>query len=67
MKPYHDTPTCHCGGPMVLVENATWNHRADDGERIVCCACGDGRAGTDAEFEQARRADEAWKTETRAQ
>jgi hypothetical protein len=49
LLPCHDTPTCTCGGPMVGIGNAHWNHRADDGDRIVCCACGDGRPGTEAE------------------
>ena len=60
MLPHHDTPMCLCGGPMVLVGNAHFNHRANKGDRIVCCACGKGRRGTDAEVEQATKADAAW-------
>ena len=48
---------------MILTENVTFNHRANTGDRIVCCACGTGRVGTDAEVEQARKADAAWETE----
>lgn len=64
MKPYHDTPICECGGPMVGRAVANWNHRAEREHRIVCCACGEGRVGTDAEVAQAEKADAAWKAES---
>ena len=76
IHPWHDTPTCGvngCAGPMVCISNnddGMWNHRAKPGDRTVCCACGEGRVGTDAEYEQAAHADAAWyavaETEYRA-
>ena len=75
MKSWHDTPRCEairrlrlgvqgvCEGPMVLVATAIFNHCANPGDRIVCCACGTGRPGTDAEVAQARKADAAWEAE----
>lgn len=65
LKPWEDCPQCPCGGPMVTRAKADsgWNHRAHEGDRLVCCACGDGKIGTDAEVEQATRADAAWDDE----
>lgn len=61
LVPWHDTPMCPCGGPMVGRRVARWNHRAELAHRLVCCACGEGRIGTDEEVAQAERADAAWE------
>lgn len=64
LPPWHESLLCDvrgCRGPMVTVAIAQWNHRAKTGDRIVCCACGNGRVGTDEEVEQARAADAAWE------
>lgn len=45
-----------CGGPMVTTAEAHWNHRAEPEHRLVCCACGEGRVGTDEEVAQAEAA-----------
>lgn len=55
-----DCPRCECGGPMVGIALADWNHRAKPDDRLVCPACGAGRVGTDAEVAQATEADAEW-------
>ena len=73
-KPWHDTPLCprptsgkhaggSCMGPLIPKRAADWNHRAAPDERLVCCSCGNGQVGTDAEVEQAERAQKAWDAE----
>lgn len=62
LKPWHDTPRCAlCRGPLVTVE---WSGRMDrvrnQDDRLICCACGESCRGSDAEVEQAKRADAAW-------
>lgn len=56
--PWHE---CSRGlrGPMVGIASAHWNHRANPGDRLVCCACGDGIVGTDEQVAQAAAADAA--------
>jgi hypothetical protein len=63
MRPWEDTPLCPCGGPLVTTQVAHWNHRAGVAARLVCCACGEGRVGSDAEVERASKADAAWEAE----
>lgn len=71
LKPWEDTPMCPmlsldgatCRSPLIPKRAADWNHRADDGHRLVCCACGEGQVGTDSEVEQAERAQRAWEAE----
>lgn len=75
IKPWHDTPSCErprttdpsraCGGPLIPRRAADWNHRANHEDRLVCCSCGEGQVGTDAEVEQAERAQQAWEEEER--
>ena len=61
-KPWHDTPRCRpCGGPLVTPEWAGRRDRVSDpGHRLICCACGISCLGTDAEVEQAKKADAAY-------
>ncbi len=50
-----------CGGPLVGIawaETDRWDGPPE--ARLLCCACGKGIVGTDAEVEQARLADEAY-------
>lgn len=58
-----DCPRCPrgCGPFGVPYCCADWNHRAADGDRIVCPACGYGWRGTTEEVLQAIRAQEAWE------
>lgn len=80
LKPWHDTPVCGrvtttpivggmavkpCGGPLLPRRAADWNHRASPEDGLVCCSCGEGVVGTDAEVEQAERAQQAWEAEER--
>lgn len=79
LKPWEDVPICpvmypyrppargmsRCNGPLVPKRAADWNHRAMEDHRLVCCACGEGQVGTDAEVEQAERAQRAWEEEER--
>ena len=61
MKPYHDTPRCPlCEGPLVTAE---WsgNGVRTEGDRLCCAACGESCVGTDAEVEQAKKADAAYE------
>ena len=80
LKPWHDTPQCRrlvakpgtgaaggCGGPLIPKVAADWNHRADSEDRLVCCSCGYGSVGTEAEVEQAERAQRAWEEEEERQ
>lgn len=60
MKPWHDSPLCPCGGPLVTTPIANWNHRAKKTDRLVCCACGEGKVGSDEEYQRAVRSDAAW-------
>jgi hypothetical protein len=74
LKPWEDTPMCQrvtarmstgtalpCRGPLIPTRAADWNHRAMADHRLVCCACGEGRVGTDSEVEQAEKAQRAWE------
>jgi hypothetical protein len=78
LKPWHDTPLCPrdvakpgtgghgpCRGPLIPRRAADWNHCAEPEHRLVCCSCGEGQVGTDAEVEQAERAQQAWEEEER--
>jgi hypothetical protein len=60
IEAYADVPLCPCGGPLVGVEIAHWNHRAKLFDRLVCCACGQGRHGTEEEYKKSQKADAAW-------
>lgn len=66
-KPWIDCPKCpHCGSRSgVPRSKADWNHRANDGDRIVCPACGKGWVGTLAEVTQATAAQIAWEAHER--
>lgn len=63
MRPWHDCPKCPgCGSTVGVPRRAAdWNHRAKEGDRIVCPACGTGWVGTDAEVAQAESAQQAWE------
>lgn len=52
-----------CNGHLIPKRAADWNHRAMADHQLVCCACGEGQVGTDAEVEQAERAQRAWEAE----
>lgn len=76
VKAWHDTPLCprpmtgkragdSCMGPLIPRRAADWNHRATAEARLVCCSCGEGQLGTDAEVERAERAQKAWEREER--
>ena len=70
LKPWHDTPVCNqntCTGPLIPKRSADWNHRATAVDRLVCCSCGLGCVGSDAEVEQAERAQVAWDAEEKRQ
>lgn len=55
IKPWHDCPRCPaCNLPCGV-------QATGGGPHLHCPACGHRWHGTDAEREQARRADEAWK------
>lgn len=62
MNPATDCPRCPrgCGPFGIPYRAAYWNHRARETDRIVCPCCGRGWVGTDAEVEQAERAQVAW-------
>lgn len=50
-------------GPLIPKRAADWNHRASEEHRLVCCSCGEGQVGTDAEVAQAEAAQQAWEAE----
>lgn len=59
-SPHCDQPLSNagwkpCGNPMLPIEHADWNHRANIGDRLVCLGCGGGRRGTDAEVAASRK------------
>lgn len=64
-----DCPRCpRCSAPCgVPICCANWNHRAKDGDRIACPACGHGWVGTTAEVMQAIAAQEAWERQQYAE
>ncbi|QSQ17206.1 hypothetical protein [Myxococcus landrumensis] len=64
-RPWHDCPPCpsckaRCGIPVRL---ADWNHRAVEGDTLVCPSCGAGWVGTVEESTLAERAYSAWLDE----
>lgn len=64
MEAYHDCPACpKCKGPVVLPANHPNGYRCT--ERLMCAACGFDFPGSEAEYHQARRADEAWEKHER--
>jgi hypothetical protein len=65
IKPWHDVPLCSCGGPMVTRAE---HPRGDDmppEHQLACLGCGESRAGTAVQVEQAERARAAWEAQDR--
>jgi len=61
MKPWHDCPTCpSCSGPCGSTCPTDGAEAPRMGE-LRCLACGHEWAASEADLEQARRADAAWQ------
>lgn len=60
--PYHDTPDCpKCKGPVIVTANHPEPFRY--GERLACILCDYEFPGSEAEYQQAIRAEDAWEIE----